>query len=146
MSTGSSDTDGQFPRSVWKLALRKSRWFTRGWTLQELISPASVEFVSMEGERPGDKKSLEQLIQEITGIPSTAFQGVPLAQFTFNERMSWAAKRKTKREEDKTYCLFGIFDIHMPLIYGEGRENALTRLAEEVDKRSKDKTNILNIQ
>jgi hypothetical protein len=93
----------------------------------------------MEGERLGDKKSLEQLIHEITWIPSAALQGNPLAQFTFDERMSWAAKRKTKREEDKAYSLFGIFDIHMPLIYGEGRENAFNRLAEEVDKRSKGK-------
>jgi len=107
------------------------------WTLQELIAPASVEFFSSEGQRLGDKKSLELLVHEITSIPVKVLQGSPLVPFTFDERMSWAAKRTTKRKEDEAYCLFGIFDIQMPLIYGEGRERAFIRLEEEADKRSK---------
>src|SRR5438045_295624 len=113
---------------------------TRGWTLQELIAPASVEFFSVEGERLGDKKSLERQIHEITGITAQAFQGRPLSQFSVNERMSWAAKRETKREEDAIYSLLGIFDIHMPLIYGEGRKKALVRLYKEINDSLMDKS------
>ena len=139
VSTCGFDANDQSSRSVWELDFRKSRWFTRGWTLQELIAPASVEFFSSEGQRLGDKKSLELLIHEITGIPVQVLQGSPLIRFTIDERMLWAAKRTTKRKEDEAYCLFGIFDIQMPLIYGEGREKAFIRLKEEIDKRSKGK-------
>ena len=100
-------------------AFRRSRWFTRGWTLQELISPSSVEFFCSKGIRLGDKKSLERQLHEITGIAIPALQGTPLSEFSVEERMSWAEKRKTKREEDKAYSLLGLFNIHMPLIYGE---------------------------
>src|SRR5579859_3208065 len=71
-----SDKNNQF--FTWESAFLKSRWFTRGWTLQELIAPASVEFFSLEGKRLGDKKSLEQQIHEITGIAVQALQGSPL--------------------------------------------------------------------
>lgn len=123
--------------AVWESAFRKSRWFTRGWTLQELIAPPSVEFFCSEGNRLGDRKSLEIHIQEITGVPIRALQGGNLAEFSLLERISWGAKRQTKRPEDKAYSLLGIFDIYMPLIYGEGRENAFNRLREEIDKRSR---------
>lgn len=117
-------------------AFRQSRWFTRGWTLQELIAPKSVEFFSLEGTRIGDKRSLEKEIHEITEIEVEALRGVPLSQFSIANRMLWAAKRKTTREEDKAYCLLGIFDISMPLIYGEGRR-ALSRLEKEISDYSK---------
>ena len=116
----------------WKPTFRKSRWFTRGWTLQELIAPASVEFFSKEETRLGDKQSLEQTLHEITGITIQALRERPLSYFSVNERMSWAAKRQTKREEDAAYSLLGIFNIHMPLIYGEGRQKALDRLHKEI--------------
>ncbi|KAI9785549.1 MAG: hypothetical protein M1839_009290 [Geoglossum umbratile] len=116
----------------WKMAFKKSRWFTRGWTLQELIAPESVEFFSVEGERLGDKKSLEQTLHEITGIATQALRGIPLSYFSTDERMSWAVKRQTKREEDAAYSLLGIFNIHMPLIYGEGGQKALSRLLKEI--------------
>ena len=125
---------------TWEPAFQKSRWFTRGWTLQELIAPTSVEFFSVEGERLGDKKLLERQIHEITGITAQALQGDPLSHFSVNERMSWAAKRETKREEDAAYSLLGIFDIHMPLIYGEGRKKALVRLHKEIEESLKDKS------
>ncbi|KAK3948167.1 hypothetical protein QBC32DRAFT_408795 [Pseudoneurospora amorphoporcata] len=106
----------------WQSAFRQSRWFSRGWTLQELIAPTIVEFFSKEGERLGDKESsLEQEIHDITGIPRKAFQGVPLSNFSVAERMRWIEKRDTKYEEDKVYSLFGIFDVHIPVLYGEGR-------------------------
>ena len=138
VSTRGYNMNDQISLFMWESAFRKSRWFTRGWTLQELIAPVSVEFFSINRERLGDKKSLERQVHEITGIAIEALQGRPLFYFGVGERMSWAAKRETKREEDKAYSLLGIFDIHMPLIYGEGRENALIRLREELDKRSKD--------
>lgn len=111
---------------------RQSRWFTRGWTLQELIAPTVVEFFSAEGEKLGDKKSLVQELHNITHIPIGALQGNPLTDFSINERLLWAENRSTKREEDAAYSLLGIFDIYMPLIYGEGKQRALRRLHKEI--------------
>jgi hypothetical protein len=122
---------------TWESAFQKSRWFTRGWTLQELIAPESVDFFSEDGKQLGDKRSLEQQVHEITGIPIKALQGSPLSQFSVSERISWADNRETKRKEDKAYSLMGIFDIHMPLIYGEGREKAFIRLRNKIDKHSR---------
>jgi hypothetical protein len=124
---------------TWESAFRASRWFTRGWTLQELLAPMSVEFFSREGKRLGDKKTLKRQIHEITGIPVSAIQGASLSQFRIEERLLWAENRQTTREEDKAYSLLGIFDVYMPLIYGEGRNNALSRLKEEINKPSRGK-------
>jgi hypothetical protein len=111
-----------------KSALKQSRWFKRGWTLQELLAPRSVEFFSKEGERLGDKESLQHLTHEVTGIPIEALSGSDLSGFDVAERFSWAANRQTTEEEDGAYCLFGIFGVHLPLIYGEGKDSALERL------------------
>ncbi|EXJ87253.1 hypothetical protein A1O3_04212 [Capronia epimyces CBS 606.96] len=119
---------------LWESALRRSRWFTRGWTLQELLAPASVEFFSVQGTRLGDKKSLEQYILEITGIPPQALRGEPLAKFSVAERLSWAETRQTKRKEDRAYSLLGVFAIFMPLMYGEG-DHAFTRLQQEIERK-----------
>jgi hypothetical protein len=121
----------------WEAAFRKSRWFTRAWTLQELIAPPSVEFFCSNGNRLGDKKSLARQLQEITGIPVSALQGTPLSRFGFDERMLWTQHRATRRDEDHAYSLLGIFDISMPVIYGEGRENAFRRLRRELDESSR---------
>jgi hypothetical protein len=116
---------------LWKAPFQNSRWFTRSWTLQELIAPPSVEFFCSNGNQLGNKKSLEGQLHEITGIPVSALQGSPLSKFGFEERISWAQFRETKREEDKAYSLLGIFDISIPVIYGEGKENAFRRLNRE---------------
>ena len=118
--------------SNWEPAFRASRWFTRGWTLQELIAPASVGFFSREGVRLGDKGSLEQHIHSVTKIPLTALRGSPLSTFSVDDRIAWIEKRQTTREEDKAYSLFGLFDVQMPLLYGEGEEKAFRRLREEI--------------
>ncbi|RDW72205.1 hypothetical protein BP5796_08239 [Coleophoma crateriformis] len=118
-------------------AFQESRWFTRGWTLQELIAPRSVEFYGADGSLIGDKTSLEQQLHAITGIAVSALQGTTLSMFSFEERMSWANARETKREEDKVYSLLGMFDVHIPLIYGEGAKNAFERLREKIYKRGK---------
>jgi hypothetical protein len=128
------DKSDQLP---WEMAFRTSRWFTRGWTLQELIAPTSVEFFSKNQKLLGDKRSLERHICEITRIPSIALRGGSLAELSATERMSWAETRQTTREEDMAYSLLGIFDVYMPLIYGEGRENAVGRLREAIDMKEK---------
>ena len=115
------------------LALNGSRWFTRGWTLQELLAPSLVEFYSREGCRLGDKHSLQQQIFDITGIPLRAIQG-HLGEFGVKERLKWTVKRITTEEEDIAYCLLGVFGVHMPLIYGEGKQNAINRLMRRIRK------------
>jgi hypothetical protein len=117
---------------TWADALRRSRWFTRGWTLQELPAPGTVEFFSKEGKRLGSRISLEQEIHKITKIPVGALRGQSLSGFSVDERMSWAAARKTTVREDKAYCLLGIFGVFMPLIYGEGDQHAASRLRKEI--------------
>jgi len=121
----------------WEPGFRKSRWFTRGWTLQELIAPTLVDFFSSEGERLGTKLSLESMICDITGIARNALKGVALSNISIEERMSWAEHRDTSLEEDEVYSLLGIFDVSMPLIYGEGKGKASRRLKEEIHKSYK---------
>jgi hypothetical protein len=113
-------------------AFRESRWFTRGWTLQELLAPKSVEFFSKQGFGLGSRESLRDVIHNITGIPVNALLGGQLSDFSVAERFSWAGNRQTMREEDSAYSLLGIFDIHLPLIYGEGRKKALKRLQKAI--------------
>ena len=125
--------------TTWKAAFRSSKWFTRGWTLQELIAPKSVEFFSREGGRLGSKESLEQEIHEITKIAVEALRGGPLTVFEIEERMSWANGRETKRQEDMAYSLLGIFNVRMWLDYGEGKEGAFERLRKKIGKSSKRK-------
>jgi hypothetical protein len=136
VSVDSAKGKDQLPRATGVSSFRRSRWFTRGWTLQELIAPETVEFYSAEGEYLGDRKSLVQEIQTITGVSSEALQGSPLSHFSVEERKSWAANRETKREEDAAYCLLGIFGVFMPAIYGEGN-NAFKRLEKEIEESLK---------
>ncbi|KAL5372833.1 hypothetical protein DPSP01_013203 [Paraphaeosphaeria sporulosa] len=91
---------------------------------------------SSEGRWLGDKKSLRHVIHEITGIPVEALQGSRLGEYTISERLSWVERRQKTREEDSAYCLLGIFDCHLPLIYGEGKEKALKRLKKEIEETS----------
>lgn len=128
--------EGAVDLGAWQAAFRASDWFKRGWTLQELLAPSSVAFFSLEGRQLGDKKSLENYIHEITHISEQALRGGPLSLFSQDERLSWARGRQTTKEEDKAYSLLGIFDVHMPLIYGEGEQNAFRRLHEEINKSS----------
>ncbi|KAF1831330.1 HET-domain-containing protein [Decorospora gaudefroyi] len=118
----------------WELEFRQSKWFTRGWTLQELLAPSSVEFFSCQGKRLGDKISLEQQVQEITGIPCLALEGTPLSQFSTNERLQWKEGRVTKRDEDAWYSLSGIFDVEIAPAYSEGAASAFGRLMDEINK------------
>jgi hypothetical protein len=121
------------PFSHWEAAFCASPWFIRGWTLQELIAPVSVEFFSREGQRIGNKTSLEQLIHCTTGIPLAALRCCPLDQFSTSERARWAENRATTEEEDIVYCLLGLLGISMPITYGEGQESARRRLQVEIE-------------
>jgi hypothetical protein len=105
VSTSGDAVDVPSSTATWESAFRRSRWFSRGWTLQELIAPTSVEFFSREGKRLGNKELLGELIHDITGIPIKALRGEPLTNFEVEERMSWAKDRQTKRQEDKAYSL-----------------------------------------
>ena len=136
VSTRGPGAGESISRSVWGLEFRQSRWFTRAWTLQELIAPATVEFFSREGERLGDKGSEEASLEKITGIPVEVFRGKSLAEYTVNQWMIWATERTAKRKEDEAYCLLGIFNVHMSLKYGEGRAKAFARLQSKIHKQS----------
>ncbi|KAI1132429.1 HET-domain-containing protein [Nemania abortiva] len=119
--------------------LRSSRWFTRGWTLQELISPTSVVFYTSEWTQIGTRNTMRSVIVNITGVNRGALGPYNLHHFSVAQKMSWASGRKTTRLEDEAYCLLGLFGVSMPLIYGEG-EKAFRRLQEEIIKQSDDET------
>ena len=125
------------PNKENKDKLRSSRWFKRGWTLQELIAPAHVLFYSDDWEYIGTKEELIPLLTPLTEIPEHILRGGDVFQISLASRMSWAARRKTTRTEDKAYCLMGIFGVNMPMLYGEGNR-AFQRLQEEILKISDD--------
>ena len=133
----------QQPQEKWEAAFRASKWFTRGWTLQELLAPKLVEFYSCEGKRLGDRESLKLQIQEITRIDVQALQGVSLSRFDIDDRIAWASRRATKLEEDEVYSLIGICGISMGPRYGEGRDSALSRLHNKIAKLTSSKWLIL---
>ncbi|KAJ6439827.1 HET domain-containing protein [Purpureocillium lavendulum] len=124
---------------------RKAKWFTRGWTLQELIAPAAVKFFSKDWLEIGTKAdmTLALTISEVTGISAWCLRrGMfsklnPLRGYSVAQRLSWASSRSTTRVEDQAYSLLGLFDISMPLVYGEGSE-AFTRLLEEIMRKYTD--------
>lgn len=122
------------------LRFRNSRWFTRGWTLQELIAPRNVVFLSRSWAVIGPKHELADLVGEITGIDVEALLHLqPLNAFSIAQRLSWASIRETTREEDMAYSLLGIFNINMPTLYGEGK-SAFRRLQEEIMRRIPDQS------
>lgn len=116
---------------------RKSRWFTRGWTLQELLAPGNVEFYDKNWHYYGSKSSLKDQISLITGVQQGHMFDISGASAA--QKMSWASGRKTTRLEDIAYSLMGIFDVSMPLLYGEGRK-AFIRLQHGIVKISDDES------
>lgn len=118
--------------------ISRSRWFTRGWTLQELIAPRNAVFFDANWVELGSKADLHQEISSRTGIPKGILFGTEeLASFSVAQRMSWAVGRQTTLPEDRAYSLFGIFDISMSPVYGEGHR-AFIRLQEEIIRVSDD--------
>ncbi|KIN08755.1 hypothetical protein OIDMADRAFT_69002, partial [Oidiodendron maius Zn] len=116
-----------------------SRWFSRGWTLQELLAPAKLQFFDKSWNSIGMKEDHMNVISVITNIDLFALNGGDLRRLSIARRMSWAANRQTTRIEDMAYCLLGIFGINMPLLYGEGAK-AFIRLQEEILKISNDQS------
>ncbi|RWA04144.1 hypothetical protein EKO27_g10961 [Xylaria grammica] len=122
--------------------LRKCRWFTRGWTLQELLAPKTVIFFDSNWRQCGNKydEGFRAQISEVTLIDTKYFRNRhQIFAASVSARMSWVAHRETTREEDIAYCMLGIFGINMPLLYGEGR-GAFLRLQEEIIRISNDQT------
>lgn len=119
------------------------RWVTRGWTLQELVAPNRVDFYTKSWRFCGTRQSLAPTLSKATRIDIKLLERGPgepleLSRFSVAQRMSWAADRQTKRPEDVAYCLLGLFNVHIPLLYGEGREKAFYRLQEEIMKEHMD--------
>jgi hypothetical protein len=117
--------------------LRESRWVSRGWTLQELIAPPQTKFYAQNWTRICDKLDVIAPLESVTGIPSNVLRGEGFMDESVAQRFSWAANRSTARIEDSAYSLMGLFDIHMPMLYGEG-EKAFIRLQEEILKNNGD--------
>ncbi|KAI0366491.1 HET-domain-containing protein [Pilatotrama ljubarskyi] len=131
--------DGENPSDL-SSSFRASRWFTRGWTLQELIAPRDVVFLSMNWQPLASKMTIAKLLEEITGIDAAVLRGQrSLDEISVARRMSWASMRETSRLEDQAYSLMGIFGVNLPTIYGEGSE-AFIRLQEEIMRRSPDRS------
>ncbi|THU97123.1 HET-domain-containing protein, partial [Dendrothele bispora CBS 962.96] len=130
---------GEDPRSP-KSALEGSKWFKRGWTLQELLAPSYVVLLDKDWKEIGTRWNLRDVISMITSIPVQVFEGGDIYKFSIAQRMSWAAFRETTRPEDKAYCLMGIFGVNMPPIYGEGDRKAFMRLQQEIIKISDDRS------
>ncbi|KAI0364778.1 hypothetical protein BV20DRAFT_1056937 [Pilatotrama ljubarskyi] len=125
-----SSPDG--PHTGEDSAFWRSRWHTRGWTLQELIAPAYVLFLAADWSAIGSKTGLASTLAEKTGVDAAVLvHMVPLRRVSVADRMRWASARETTRLEDEAYCLMGIFGVHMPTIYGEGRK-AFIRLQHEI--------------
>ncbi|KAN0107968.1 HET domain containing protein [Hyaloscypha variabilis] len=141
-----SDVQSVFVESA---EFQNSRWFTRGWTLQELLAPRSVMFYNAswkplkysdyyDPRQPKDPSFLGTLLAKITGISAEIIEGhTPVVLASVAERMSWASLRQTTRVEDTAYCLLGLFGIAMPMIYGEGTK-AFFRLQEEIVRSAHD--------
>jgi hypothetical protein len=124
-----------------KAALSNCRWFTRGWTLQELIAPRSIRFFDAHVKYIGTKTNLADAIASITGIPVGFLTGLSrLQDASVAQRMSWASKREITRLEDEAYCLLGLFDVNIPLLYGEGRRKAFHRLQHAIISQSDDES------
>ncbi|KAJ4397390.1 hypothetical protein N0V93_001616 [Gnomoniopsis smithogilvyi] len=126
---------------VAKDAFRRSIWFTRGWTLQELLAPKKVVFFSQNWECLGEKKAISPLLADITKIDEAILKGdLPVRSASIAKRISWASLRETTRPEDLAYCLMGLFGVNMPMLYGEGEQRAFLRLQEEIMKSSDDQS------
>ena len=121
--------------------LSKSKWFQRGWTLQELVASKTLEFYDVDWQPLGNDTALRDHLSSITGIDRAILAHKKnVSNVSIEQRMSWASGRETRLDEDKAYCLMGLFGVQMPTLYGEGLESAFRRLQEEIIKYSDDRS------
>ncbi|KAL8976748.1 MAG: hypothetical protein Q9205_007311 [Flavoplaca limonia] len=121
--------------------MRRSRWFTRGWTLQELLASRQILFYDQHWHYIGNKIELAVTIACQSGIEESYTEGKKtVREASVAARMSWASKRQTSRPEDQAYCLMGLYKVNMPLLYGEGGFKAFQRLQHEIIKVSEDES------
>jgi Heterokaryon incompatibility protein (HET) len=122
-------------------AIKSSRWFTRGWTLQELIAPKVRHFFAGDWSPIENCADFNKLVAEVTSIDEQVLENRDmLSNFCVAQRMSWASRRQTTRSEDIAYSLMGLFNVNMPVIYGEGATKAFRRLQTEIMQTSFDQT------
>ncbi|KAI6011629.1 heterokaryon incompatibility protein-domain-containing protein, partial [Pisolithus marmoratus] len=115
-------------------------WFSRGWTLPELVAPRELQFFNADWQPIGDKRNLASMLAKITRVPYRVLQhGLASYPPSVAQVMSWAANRRTKRIEDRAYSLMGLLNVNMPMLYGEGRR-AFLRLQLEIIRKSNDQT------
>ncbi|KIN98173.1 hypothetical protein M404DRAFT_63384, partial [Pisolithus tinctorius Marx 270] len=116
------------------------KWFSRGWTLQELVAPVNVHFLNQKWEYIGDKQGCTPSLSVITRISVDVLkEGLGRTSPSVAQIMSWAADRTTAREEDRAYSMLGLLGVHMPILYGEGK-NAFLRLQLEVIRTANDQS------
>ncbi|KAJ8595030.1 hypothetical protein M405DRAFT_871979 [Rhizopogon salebrosus TDB-379] len=129
-------------------ALAKSVWNERGWTVQEFLAPRIVLFYQSDwtlylNDRSPNHKDSAVIMRELgdaTGIDPQALIVFHPGMGGTREKLQWVSRRKTTMQEDIAYSLFGIFGIHLPVIYGERKQNALGRLLQEIIAQSGDIT------
>ncbi|KIM56634.1 hypothetical protein SCLCIDRAFT_29474 [Scleroderma citrinum Foug A] len=115
-------------------------WFSRGWTLQEMIAPRDVQFFNRDWHPIGDKRTLAPILEDITRVPQHILkEGLSSNRPCVAQIMSWAANRTTTRVEDRAYSLMGLLDVNMPMLYGEGKM-AFHRLQLEIIRSSNDQS------
>lgn len=117
----------------------RSRWFTRGWTLQELLAPSLLVFYAADWQPLGTRDDLRKTVAIVTKIDHNFFVYGKFSDYSIAQKFSWASGRKTSRIEDEAYCLLGLFGVSIPLLYGEGRR-AFRRLQEELMRVSDDQS------
>jgi hypothetical protein len=125
-----TDLLGKGSDSPGRQQFAESKWFTGGWSLQEHLAPDVLHFFSNEWTSLGTRAELWKLISEASGIEVDFLTATALQEAGVARRMSWASTRTTTSREDITYCLLGIFNVNMPMLYGEG-EKAFQRLQDE---------------
>ncbi|EWY83087.1 hypothetical protein FOYG_15160 [Fusarium oxysporum NRRL 32931] len=142
-SPSSTRHRGPLSSRPWTESFQNSQWFTRGWTLQELLAPRDLVFFDKDWNRCGNRAELQDAIEAATGIDAASLTNASLKDGTYlrsirlGRLFSWTAGRQTTRCEDRAYSLLGLFNVNMPLLYGE-KDRAFYRLQEEIIKESED--------
>lgn len=118
----------------------QSRWFTRGWTQQELLAPSFLAFVDSDWNIVGSRETCTLAVAYATTIEQKDIQN--FRSCSIATELSWASKRQTTKIEDRAYSMMGLLGVHMPLLYGEGK-NAFVRLQHELIRLFNDETVLL---